>query len=190
MVAFNFQKTFEEKILDGSKSQTIRSALKEDGTESKRHWPKVGSGLQIYFGLRTKHVRKILSPDPTCRGIEPVVLNFGTDGFTRVKVGKRSLSTPEWLGFSQDDGFDDPEKMYRFWRSKLSHTIFGDTFRGYVTSWKCSCKFAEVVDQLEWFKDRAAQCKVCGGVVPDYLTESLDIDRNNPTFRRIVEASK
>lgn len=51
MPAYSFKERFIPMILNGTKSQTIRTR--------RRHPAKVGDTLYLYFGLRTKYVRKL-----------------------------------------------------------------------------------------------------------------------------------
>lgn len=51
MPAFSYKERFIPLILDGSKCQTIR--------KRRTHPPKAGDTLYHYFGLRTKHCRKL-----------------------------------------------------------------------------------------------------------------------------------
>lgn len=51
MPAYSFQEMFVPFVLDGSKHQTIRSR--------RKHPAKVGDTLYLYYGLRTKHCRKL-----------------------------------------------------------------------------------------------------------------------------------
>lgn len=71
MVAYNFQSRFAELVRTGQKTQTIR-APRKDG----RH-AKVGDRLQLYTGMRTRHCRKLVEPDPVCIAVRPIHINNG-----------------------------------------------------------------------------------------------------------------
>jgi len=84
MVAYNFQKQFEQKIKDGSKKHTIRR-------HSKRRQAQRGDALQLYFGMRTKHCRKICR-DKRCFGALNIDILVGKNAkFKRITIDKQNL---------------------------------------------------------------------------------------------------
>lgn len=108
MVAYSFKKQFAPKILDGSKRQTIRG-------HRKRH-ARPGERLQLFTGMRTKHCKKILEPDPVCvevRDISFLVLESGM----MIRNPRNPGICGAVLGsaLAQQDGFENAEAMWRFW---------------------------------------------------------------------------
>ena len=67
MVAYNFKPQFVPLIETGAKQQTIRSPR-------KRH-TQPGEAMQLYTGMRTKACRKLVTPDPLCISVEPLLLH-------------------------------------------------------------------------------------------------------------------
>lgn len=111
MTAYNFHKQFAPAIFRGDKTQTIRQVGK--GRHAKR-----GSKLQLYFGMRTQHCRKIILHDPTCVSVEPLSIivscRNGWATIDQLKVGERFI-LPECIGpFAQSDGFTDANAMAEY----------------------------------------------------------------------------
>lgn len=69
MVAYNFQAQFADAVESGQKRQTVRAPRKDN-----RH-AKQGDRLQLYTGLRTKSVRKLITPDPICTLSKPLEIS-------------------------------------------------------------------------------------------------------------------
>ncbi len=117
MVAYNFQARFAEAVSTRQKRQTIRAKRKT------RHARK-GEPVQLYTGLRSKAVRKLVSPDPVC--INSLGLTISDDKITYAG------GIPEFDvdGFAQRDGFKDFADM-KAW--------FGEThglpFEGQLIMW-------------------------------------------------------
>lgn len=63
MVAYNFHRQFVDPIRRNEKTGTVRAGR-------MRH-ANVGESMQLYTAMRTKHCRKILTPDPLCIGVTP-----------------------------------------------------------------------------------------------------------------------
>ena len=66
MVAYSFKAPFAEPIQYGLKRQTIRG-------ERRRHARPV-EPMQLYTGMRTRHCRRILDPDPICEAVRHIAL--------------------------------------------------------------------------------------------------------------------
>ena len=131
MVAYSFKPSFASLILTGEKRQTIREPRGGRG----RH-ARVGDGLQLYTGMRTRACRKL--GDATCAEVREVVLDFAQD---RVVLDDAiELETGvELCGFAALDGFGDPPSQLSSWgymRRWWGHTHSGqDVFRGVLIGW-------------------------------------------------------
>lgn len=105
MVAYSFQKIFAPQVEDLSKRQTIRA-------DRKRH-ARPGEQLQLYTAMRTRHCRKLVTPDPVCTRIARIRLEIGDacplkDGMPwvdAVEIDGRELTEPEIDDFAVADGF-------------------------------------------------------------------------------------
>ncbi len=113
MVAYSFKKQFAPQIVAGTKCQTIRG-------NRKRH-AHPGEGIQLYYGMRTKHCRKLLDPDPECISVEPISLFIEPQGHaplrgikSRYRIGDGEVQELT-DGFAQADGFLHAKDMVRFW---------------------------------------------------------------------------
>lgn len=108
MVAYSFQERFCQKVVDCEKRQTIRA-------DRRRH-ARPGESLQLYFGMRTKQCRKLISPDPICVSVDPIRILVPTDG-SGCKVATFNLIEPTLVSdrFAQLDGFDDAKDFSAFW---------------------------------------------------------------------------
>lgn len=142
MVAYNFKKYFAPQIADHTKTHTIRG--------NRRRHAHVGEPVQLYTGLRTKHVGKIIA-DPTCIAVLPIVI-VSTDlidaGIAYIEVNGIPLRRDEIEGFAARDGFDPVrlaglapraligatarETMGRFWRAQNA----GSRFEGVIIRWE------------------------------------------------------
>lgn len=116
MVAYSFQRRFCEQIVRGEKRQTIRA-------DRKRH-ARPGEPIQLFFGMRTKHCRKLIDPDPVCTHVEPVSMRVPPCGL--VRIGHPAC--PEWSEvedlFARLDGFDDALDFTMFWRREHGLGLF------------------------------------------------------------------
>ena len=99
MVAISFS-VFKEKILDGTKRQTIRKSRKKP--------IKVGDTLQLYWKLRTKETE--LLKEVTCRELINIKL---TDVLFDEKIAK-------------EDGFENIFEMQNFFYSHYPNTYERD----------------------------------------------------------------
>lgn len=107
MVAYSFKKQFVPLIVDGSKAQTLRM-------DRKRHARK-GEPVQLYYGMRTKHCRKIIEDRP-CTLVLPttVVVGIGEIGVS-LDSDNGFLSDDRLEAFACADGFQSPDAMHEFW---------------------------------------------------------------------------
>ena len=64
MVAYSFDKLFAHQVEAGAKRQTIRAYR-------KRH-ARLGERVQLYTGMRTRHCRKLVDPDPKCVCVDAI----------------------------------------------------------------------------------------------------------------------
>lgn len=131
MVAYSFKAQFEEPIATGAKTQTVR------GNRARHARP--GEALQLYVAMRTRHCRKILTPDPVCidvRDIE-IVFDWNIGLIARIDIEGVRLSAAEMLAFAIADGFGSDFgsplfHMGRFWRD--NHGL--EPFSGVVIRWE------------------------------------------------------
>ena len=118
MVAYSFKAQFAPLVETGIKRQTIRA-------DRKRH-ARPGEALQLYTGMRTKACRKLLTPDPICLSVEPVLIDEA-----RIRIGDHWLSENERNQLAIADGFANWGECFRFFRD-----VHGFPFRGVLIKWK------------------------------------------------------
>lgn len=142
MVAYSFKKFFSPQISQRYKTQTVRGYR-------LRH-ARPGDDLQLYEGMRTKFCRKILTPDPVCASVSPIVIETSParDDFIRsIEVGGIRLNSDDIEEFARADGFA-PERinaitldldgktarqnMGAFWRANHA----GGRFNGVLITWQ------------------------------------------------------
>ena len=122
MVAYSFKKQFVQPIERGLKRQTIRA-------HRKRH-ARPGEFLQIYFGMRTQHCRKIID-DPKCLIVENIEIQVGPHGFEDIRIDGDMLSAHDMKYLARADGFTDTGDMHAFW-----HHAHGEgRFEGVIIKW-------------------------------------------------------
>ena len=111
MVAFNFKKMHEPKILSGEKFSTVRP---------KRRC-KPGDMLQLYTGMRTRHVKLLKVTE--CLSVDEVTIFHD-------RVEGIEMELDEFLSM---EGFGDKsfEEFVTFF-----HRQYGLPFTGYLVSWK------------------------------------------------------
>lgn len=142
MVAYSFKRFFSPQISQGYKTQTVRA-------DRRRH-ARPGEALQLYEGMRTRHCRKILTPDPLCTSVSEIVIetaSSGSDFITSIEVGGIRLNGDDIEEFARADGFAPEhvnaiaidldgktarENMGAFWRSNHE----GDRFTGVLIKWQ------------------------------------------------------
>lgn len=112
MVAYNFHRQFVGPIRRNEKTGTVRAAR-------MRH-ANVGESVQLYTAMRTKHCRKILTPDPVCIAVTPILIGFEREHpelISAIQIDETWLSDAEIEDFAIRDGFgvNYPEGTAR-WR--------------------------------------------------------------------------
>ena len=106
--------------------------------------------MQLYEGMRTKSCRKILTPDPICLDVFPIVIELSPrrrDVIGSIEVNGIPLNQDEIEAFACADGFAPEyvnaialdldgktarENMGAFWRA--SHQ--GNRFTGVLLKWR------------------------------------------------------
>lgn len=127
MVAFNFQKRFVPKILDGTKTQTFRRTER----------CKVGDTMHLYTGQRTKDCVLILEKVcvAVCCGIiryDQVTMNLEVSNTSGDLKRDAVIYIGESLNiFARVDGFDDHNQMLQFFDGKGIKF----PFRGWLHRW-------------------------------------------------------
>ncbi|WP_300439376.1 hypothetical protein [uncultured Mameliella sp.] len=128
MVAYSFQKRFCDDVAEWRKRQTIRA-------KRKRH-ARPGEWLQLYFGMRTKHCRKLVN-DPICTGVTPIMIWVPLDDVPcRYAVPDQSLPLKwRWQvvddAFAHSDGFEDERDFRTFWKDAHGEGVF----EGVLITW-------------------------------------------------------
>lgn len=113
MVAINFT-VFQDKILDGSKRQTIRRTAR----------CKPGDRLQLYTGMRTKSCRKL--GEAVCVNVLTVIIKR-----SYTSVGYHRLSNREEASLAKRDGFASVADMIGFFEKH-----YGIPFEGEMIVWR------------------------------------------------------
>lgn len=123
MVAYSFKQRFIEPILVGlgearmhkvhPKRQTIRNTRGARGERAKFGGHALpGEIVQLYYAMRTKHVRKI--GEGVCTRATRLVIWVTPSDITVSRYGK--LLGPRQLNeFARADGFVNAEDMRAFW---------------------------------------------------------------------------
>lgn len=126
MVAYSFQRQFIEPITARRKGQTIRAV-------GKRRHARVGQMLQLYFGMRTQHCRKIID-DQACLRFDRVRMNFGLRTVVIGPDGGPLLDRRADLDrFAVLDGFENWEALDDFWRTwHPDHRFFDGVMPGWL----------------------------------------------------------
>lgn len=106
VVAYSFKKHFAEDILSGRKKQTIRA-------HRKRH-ARPGEHLQLFTGMRTKHCKKVLEPDPVCVAVTNIRIRVPSS-FEPCAVTMSGNTFYVDDEFARLDGFASSEEFTRFW---------------------------------------------------------------------------
>lgn len=100
MVAYNFHKMFAPQVEVLTKWQTIRA-------HRKRH-ARPGEPVQLYTGMRTRHCRKLIDPDPTCVRVVPIEIRTSAmidDRLVSISVNGHLLDRSAIELFARADGF-------------------------------------------------------------------------------------
>lgn len=100
MVAYSFKPQFEEPIATLAKRQTVRG--------HRRRHARVGEPMQLYCGMRTRHCRKILTPDPVCTALLTIRIDLDKrhpEMIVAMQIDGGWLSDAEIEDFAVADGF-------------------------------------------------------------------------------------
>ena len=122
MAAYNFQKQFVGAVETWQKRHTIRRI-------GKRTHSKPGDRIQLYTGMRTRHCRKIINPDPTCLIRQPIIIEVSETRIDSIELGGKYIEKLD--EFAKSDGFDDLAAMHEFW---INFNGFG-SFDGFLVGW-------------------------------------------------------
>jgi hypothetical protein len=135
VAAYNFQKRFVGPIRVGTKQHTIR-ADRKDGRV-----PKVGEGLWLYCGMRTKQCFKILDEAPPCTRVLPIFFSDKHGLVLYEPFSQRHILCPEVTieggilaldeceSLAKSDGFRNFPEMMAFWVGRLP-------FKGKIIHWQ------------------------------------------------------
>lgn len=123
MRAYNFQRQFAAKILDGSKPHTIR-ARRKDG-----YLPIPGEVIRLYTGMRTKQC-ELLREVEVLR-VTPITITQEGDWYRRVRLNTVPMTSKEVDVLALADGFTSTAAFFDFFREK-----HGEEFNGYLIEWK------------------------------------------------------
>ncbi len=124
MVAYNFKPQFAPLVEAGLKLQTIRA-------ERRTRHSRPGEAMQLYTGMRTKTCRKLLTPDPICQSIEPILIHYELG----IKMDDRWLKREECTQIAIADGFSDWGECFRFFRD-----THGLPFKGRLIKWSSASR--------------------------------------------------
>lgn len=135
MVAYSFKAMFAEPIVSRAKRQTVRG-------ERRRH-ARPGEPVQLYVAMRTKHCRKLVTPDPICIDVRPIEigLSWSRDPniITDIEIDGVALSADEIEAFAVADGFGSVladgfarRRMGQFWLQNHEW----NTFIGVLIRWE------------------------------------------------------
>lgn len=119
MPAYNSQKQFVGKILDGSKPHTIRRRRKNP--------TKVGDVLYLYTGSRTKSAFKFA--EAVCTKIEPVIIYPFSSRFKIYDDTFKSYieMTKDFIArLAKRDGFKSSNDFFEFFRKTYKQDVLDD----------------------------------------------------------------
>lgn len=103
MVGYNFHPLFEPQVRNLSKLQTVRAPR-------LRH-ARPGEPVQLFCDQRSRHCRKLVSPDPICVRVRPIEIHVsGMIGIASIAIEGIPLGREEIELFARADGFD-PERF-------------------------------------------------------------------------------
>ena len=122
MGLYNFKARFAPRILDGSKTHTIRPL--------RVHEDRPGNILHLYTGLRTKSTQLLMRvPCVKVESIEIDACGHECMCDATITIEGVQLSPSECDQFAQRDGFDSFEHMMEFWSGRVP-------FRGHIIHWR------------------------------------------------------
>lgn len=98
MVGYNFQPLFEPQIRNLSKRQTVRAPR-------QRH-ARPGEPIQLFCDQRSRHCRKLVSPDPICVRVRSIEIHVSEMiGIASITIEGIPLHRDEIELFARADGF-------------------------------------------------------------------------------------
>lgn len=97
MVAYSFNKIFVPQVEGLTKRQTVRA-------HRKRH-ARLDEPVQLYTGMRTRHCRKLVSPDPICSKVDHIALEILAQSLRWIEINGIRLRDKELEDFAVADGF-------------------------------------------------------------------------------------
>lgn len=134
MVAYSFKAMFADPIERGVKCQTVRAGR-------ARH-ARVGEAVQLYTAMRTRHCRKLITPDPICIEVQSIEIDIGPKNpniITDIEIDGVALTADEIETFAIADGFGGDllgatarRNMGLFWLKNHQ----SNAFKGVVIRWK------------------------------------------------------
>jgi hypothetical protein len=121
MAALSFKGRFVDLILENKKQQTIRNF---------RKYPiKPGETLYLYYGMRTKHCKKL--KEVVCKCVSTIKIYQDKVVLTNTSNKRQWTIKGEYLNlFACDDGFKDWDEMKRWWT--MTHQL---PFTGQLIQW-------------------------------------------------------
>lgn len=126
MVAYSFQKQFSAPILAGTKTGTIRAGR----NRPSRH-ARPGEYIQLYTGLRTKHVNQV--GIGRCLSVRNIELYFVDRPEVRYPYHEIIIARPRDLdAFAVADGFENWIALEAFWTRGNPELR---SFDGYHVQW-------------------------------------------------------
>lgn len=137
MVAYSFKQQFVSQIEAGVKRSTLRGPR-------KRH-ARQGEPVQLYYAMRTKHCRKIITPDPICSATQIAELRIDRDAeelITFLSLDARPQNDFYIERFAVGDGFGGRDvsarrAMGEFWlKEHLAPEEKTLRFIGMVIRWR------------------------------------------------------
>lgn len=117
----SFNKRFVDLVESGAKHQTIR-ANRKDGRR-----PEPGDFIHCYFGLRTKHTRKLRGA--IIRAVHDVRIDVS---LRDVWVNGKRVLARDCTAFARADGFDSYHEMMTWWQSTHRGSA---VFHGFMVVW-------------------------------------------------------
>lgn len=126
MGLYNFKERFAPRILDGSKTHTIRPL--------RAIADKPGNTLHLYTGLRTKRARLLMRvPCVKIESIEIDACGHECMCDATITIEGIELDRSECEAFARRDGFENFEDMMTFWSGRVP-------FKGQIVHWKASAR--------------------------------------------------
>jgi ASCH domain-containing protein len=124
MGLYNFKERFVPRILDGSKTHTIRPR--------RSRADKPGNTLHLYTGLRHKGARLLMRvPCVKVEEIEIDACGHECNCDPMIAIDGIELSESEREAFAIRDGFESFDDFMNFWAGRLP-------FKGQIVHWKAA----------------------------------------------------